>query len=127
MLREAGAAEIHIRISSPPIKWPCFYGIDFASRAELIANGLAVEDIRASLGADSLGYISQEGMVEATKQPREILCTACFSGTYPTPLPEADKLGKAVLEAPGSSAPSAKHHELNETEPQTPATQENSA
>lgn len=124
MLREAGAAEIHIRISSPPIKWPCFYGIDFASRAELIANGLTVEDIRASLGADSLGYISHDGMVEATKQPREILCTACFSGTYPTPLPEADKLGKAVLEAPGSTAPSSKLREPNETEPQIPATQE---
>ncbi len=93
----------------------------------MIANGLAVEDIRASLGADSLGYISQEGMVEATKQPREILCTACFSGTYPTPLPEADKLGKAVLEAPGSTVPSSKDTTTIETEPQTPATQENSA
>ncbi len=60
MLREAGAAEVHVRISSPPVKWPCFYGIDFASRAELIANGLSVDDIGASLGADSLGYISME-------------------------------------------------------------------
>lgn len=124
MLREAGAAEIHVRISSPPIKWPCFYGIDFASRAELIANGLAVEDIRASLGADSLGYISQDGMVTATKQPLDILCTACFSGTYPTPLPEADKLGKAVLEAPESNATSSRQ-ELNSTD--SPATQETSA
>ncbi len=55
MLREAGAREVHVRISSPPVKWPCFYGIDFASRAELIANGLSVEEIRTSIGADSLG------------------------------------------------------------------------
>jgi amidophosphoribosyltransferase len=107
MLREAGAAEIHVRISSPPIKWPCFYGIDFASRAELIANGLGVEEIRASLGADSLGYISEEGMVSATQQERGELCTACFSGTYPTRLPDADKLGKNVFEArkPVDSSP----------------------
>ena len=104
MLREAGAAEIHVRISSPPIKWPCFYGIDFASPAELIANGLAVEDVRASLGADSLGYISEEGMIEATARPRSTLCTACFSGEYPTALPKADRLGKSVLESPGAHA-----------------------
>ncbi|KAA9395328.1 amidophosphoribosyltransferase [Kocuria coralli] len=99
MLREAGAAEIHVRISSPPIKWPCFYGIDFASRAELIANGLAVEDIRESLGADSLGYISEDGMVAATQQQPHELCTACFSGRYPTELPAADDLGKSVVES----------------------------
>ena len=61
MLREAGALEVHVRISSPPVKWPCFYGIDFATRAELIANGLDVEEIRSSIGADSLGYISLDG------------------------------------------------------------------
>ncbi len=69
MLREAGALEVHVRISSPPVKWPCFYGIDFATRAELIANGLDVDEIAASVGADSLGYISLEGMVESTGQP----------------------------------------------------------
>ncbi len=98
MLREAGAAEVHIRISSPPVKWPCFYGIDFASRAELIANGLAVEEIGASLGADSLGYISAEGMIAATEQPATQLCTACFSGKYPIELPPSDRLGKHLLE-----------------------------
>ena len=71
MLREAGALEVHVRISSPPVKWPCFYGIDFATRAELIANGLDVDEIAASVGADSLGYISLEGMVEATGQPSD--------------------------------------------------------
>ena len=67
MLREAGAAEVHVRISSPPVTWPCFYGIDFATRAELIATGLGVEEVRASIGADSLGYISEDGMVDATE------------------------------------------------------------
>ncbi|GIG53941.1 amidophosphoribosyltransferase [Demequina activiva] len=83
MLREAGAAEVHLRISSPPIEWPCFYGIDFATREELIAVGHAVEDIREHLGADSLGFISVEGMIAATEQPRAQLCTACFTGEYP--------------------------------------------
>ena len=75
------AAEVHVRISSPPVRWPCFYGIDFATRAELIATGLGVEEMRNSIGADSLGYISEDGMVAATDQPRERLCTACFTGT----------------------------------------------
>ena len=69
MLREAGALEVHVRISSPPVKWPCFYGIDFATRAELIANGLTPEEIAASVGADTLGYISLDGMIDATEQP----------------------------------------------------------
>ena len=66
MLREAGAAEVHVRISSPPVKWPCFYGIDFATRAELIANGLTVAQICESVGADSLGYVSLSELIEAT-------------------------------------------------------------
>jgi amidophosphoribosyltransferase len=98
MLREAGAAEVHVRISSPPVQWPCFYGIDFATRAELIATGLGVEEIRASIGADSLGYISEEGMIAATEQPAEQLCTACFTGRYPIDLPEDGRIGKHVLE-----------------------------
>ncbi|KGM14194.1 amidophosphoribosyltransferase [Cellulomonas bogoriensis] len=98
MLREAGAAEIHIRISAPPVMWPCFYGIDFASRAELIATGLSPEEIGRSIGADSLGYISLEGMVQATEQPSSRLCTACFTGRYPIELPASDRLGKHLLE-----------------------------
>jgi len=100
MLREAGAAEVHVRISSPPVVWPCFYGIDFATRAELIATGLGVEDVRASIGADSLGYISLGGMVEATGRPKQRLCTACFTGEYPVPLPDESRLGKHILEQP---------------------------
>ncbi len=98
MLREAGAAEVHVRISSPPVKWPCFYGIDFASPAELIANGLAVDEIRQSIGADSLAYVTLEELVDATTIEPEQLCCACFDGTYPIPLPEPELLGKHLLE-----------------------------
>ena len=98
MLREAGAKEVHVRISSPPVKWPCFYGIDFATRAELIANGLAVEEVGRSIGADSLGFISEEGMIAATGQAPDRLCRACFTGEYPVPLPVDGRVGKGVLE-----------------------------
>ncbi|MCW2851429.1 MAG: amidophosphoribosyltransferase [Nocardioides sp.] len=103
MLREAGALEVHVRISSPPVKWPCFYGIDFATRAELIANGLTPEEIAASVGADSLGYISLDGMIASTKQEKTKLCTACFTGEYPIELPDASLLGKHLLESSLSS------------------------
>ncbi|MGO2655125.1 MAG: amidophosphoribosyltransferase [Pseudoclavibacter sp.] len=107
MLREAGAAEVHVRISSPPITWPCFYGIDFASRAELIASGASVEEIRSMIGADSLGYLSKDGMIEASQQPESELCTACFTGQYPIELPSDDELGKDLLEQAGAKAPAA--------------------
>ena len=99
MLREAGAKEVHVRISSPPVKWPCFYGIDFASRAELIANGLSVNEIASSLGADSLGFISQDGMMAATEQPAKNMCTACFTGKYPIGLPSEERRGKSLFDA----------------------------
>ena len=98
MLREAGAAEIHVRISSPPVKWPCFYGIDFATRAELVANGLTVDEIRQSIGADSLHYIDLDELIEATTVPRGQLCTACFTGQYPIELPDPEQLGKHLIE-----------------------------
>lgn len=84
LLRAAGAREVHMKISSPPVEWPCFYGIDFATRAELIATGAGLEEIRSSIGADSLAYMSLEGTVAATQQDEDTLCTACFSGNYPT-------------------------------------------
>jgi amidophosphoribosyltransferase len=87
MLREAGAAEVHVRIASPPVMWPCFYGIDFATRAELIAPGLTVEEICRSIGADTLGYISLEGLVACTGVAKRRLCCACFDGEYPVPIP----------------------------------------
>jgi amidophosphoribosyltransferase len=98
MLREAGAAEVHVRISSPPVKWPCFYGIDFASRAELIANGLSVEEMCASIGADSLAFVALDALVETTHQPKSGLCRACFDGVYPVEIPTEDRIGKDVLE-----------------------------
>jgi amidophosphoribosyltransferase len=98
MLREAGAREIHVRISSPPVKWPCYYGIDFATRAELIANGLEVEEIRRSIGADSLGYVSLDGLISATQVVSDRLCSACFTGEYPIRIPEDMSEGKLRLE-----------------------------
>ncbi|MGH3390932.1 MAG: amidophosphoribosyltransferase [Actinomadura sp.] len=98
MLREAGAAEVHVRISSPPVAWPCFYGIDFATRAELIAGNLSVEEIRTSLGADSLGYISLDELIAASQIPKDDLCRACFDGIYPIAVDEGAR-GKHVLEA----------------------------
>jgi len=97
MLREAGAAEVHVRISSPPVAWPCFYGIDFATRAELIAGNLSAEEIRVSLGADSLGYVSLEGLIAATTLPKARLCCACFDGDYPLDVAAAEQ-GKHLLE-----------------------------
>jgi amidophosphoribosyltransferase len=110
MLREAGALEVHVRIASPPVRWPCFYGIDFASRAELVANGLELEGIRRSIGADSLAYVSLDGLVAASEQPRSRLCMACFDGKYPIALPDENKIGKHLLEGlekgvAGSAAP----------------------
>jgi amidophosphoribosyltransferase len=104
MLREAGALEVHVRISSPPVQWPCFYGIDFATRAELVANGLEIDGIRRSIGADSLGYVSLDGLVQATEQPKSRLCMACFDGQYPIPLPAGNLIGKHMLEGVGRRA-----------------------
>lgn len=103
MLREAGAAEVHVRIASPPVKWPCFYGIDFASPGELIANANPSDDpevvrktICDAIGADSLGFISIDEMVAATEQPRNELCAACFDGKYPLGLPADNPNAEAV-------------------------------
>ena len=87
MLREAGATEVHVRISAPPVQWPCFYGIDFPTRDELASVGKTVEELRQKIGADSLGHISLEGMVAATQQAEDRLCTACFTGQYPMDTP----------------------------------------
>ncbi|MCA1834663.1 MAG: amidophosphoribosyltransferase [Actinomycetota bacterium] len=98
MLREAGAREVHLRITSPPIRWPCFYGIDMATRAELVASDLSIEEIRAYIGADSLAYLSLAGLVKATGSPADAFCRACFDGIYPVPIPEGALEHKFVLE-----------------------------
>ena len=100
MLREAGAREVHVRVAAPPVSWPCFYGIDFATRAELIAGRLSPEEICASIGADTLGYVSLAGLIEATTLPEDRLCRACFDGQYPVPVGEDDR-GKHVLDGLG--------------------------
>lgn len=93
LLRKAGAREVHLRICSPPIRYPCFFGVDMATRRELIAAQKTIPEIRDSLGADSLGYLSLEGLIEAVALPKEIFCLACFTGDYPIPVQlEMDKL-----------------------------------
>ena len=91
MLREAGATEVHLRISSPPYRWPCYYGLDTGSRAELIAANLEVGEICAYIGADSLAFISIEGLYRALGEARRDsgmphFCDACFTGDYPIPI-----------------------------------------
>jgi amidophosphoribosyltransferase len=98
MLREAGAAEIHLRISAPPIKHPCHYGIDMSTREEMIAHGRTVEEVATELGADSLHYLSLEGVYEAIGGSRGEHCDACFSGEYPLRGTESAN-GKHALEA----------------------------
>ena len=99
MLREAGAREVHVRISSPPVKWPCFYGIDFATRAELIANGLVDRrDLRLHRRRLARPTSPSSSSIEATTVPDDNLCRACFDGVYPVKLPEPEFLGKHLLE-----------------------------
>ncbi len=98
ILREAGAKEVHMRISSPPVKYPCFYGIDTANRSELIASDKTVEEIGKFIGADSLAYLTFDSLVESTGRPREDFCLACFDGYYPISIPQDLKLTKFILE-----------------------------
>ena len=95
-LREAGAKEVHMRVSCPPHKWPCAYGIDFPTRKELMAANNSQEQIRDFLGADSLGYLTLEGMIAATGLPANEFCTACYTGNYPTPV--ESEMDKFVME-----------------------------
>ena len=100
MLRDAGAREVHMRISSPPIKWPCFYGIDMPDQDELIGARLDEEGIRQHIGADSLAYLSLERTIAATEVPGDSFCTACFSSKYPVEIPALELRNKNVLERP---------------------------
>src|SRR5215471_3917368 len=91
MLRDAGAKEVHVRISSPPTMASCHYGIDTPTRRELIASTASVGEIRDFIGADSLGYLSTEGMLQAFGRPQQSTCTACFTGVYPVEIPEEER------------------------------------
>jgi amidophosphoribosyltransferase len=97
MLRDAGAAEVHLRISAPPIRHPCHYGIDMSTPQEMIAHERTVEDVAAELGADSLAYLSLDGLYEAIGAPRATHCDACFTGEYPLERTESAN-GKFALE-----------------------------
>ena len=96
-LRDAGASQVHLRIVSPPIRWPCFYGIDMSTRQELIAADASVDRVREFVGADSLAYLSLDSLVASTRAPKDAFCRACFDGEYPIPVGE-DELSKFVLE-----------------------------
>jgi amidophosphoribosyltransferase len=100
MIREAGAVEVHVRIASPPYKHPCFFGIDTANQNELIAAKLSVEEIRDYIGADTLGYLSLQGLIRAIGVKRDKLCCACLDGRYPIDIPKEARLSKFVFEKP---------------------------
>ncbi len=96
-LREAGAAEVHMRISAPPIRHPCHYGIDMSTTQEMVAHGRSVEEVAAELGCDSLAYLSLDGLYEAVRGTRDTHCDACFTGDYPLERTESAN-GKFALE-----------------------------
>jgi amidophosphoribosyltransferase len=95
-LRDAGAKEIHMRVTCPPLKYPCFFGIDFPTKKELIASNKSIKEIKDFLGLDSLEYLSLDGMLKSMQQSDGEFCTACFNGNYPVKLPK--KLSKYTLE-----------------------------
>jgi amidophosphoribosyltransferase len=103
MLREAGATEVHIRVSSPPIVSPCFYGIDFGDDRQLVAAGQTIEETRRQIGATTLAHLSLEGVQRATTRPGAEFCRACFTREYPTRVPAGRTLAKFRFEPAGVS------------------------
>ena len=99
LLRESGAAEVHLRLISPPYRWPCFYGMDTGTRAELLAANLSVGEIQDFLGVDSLAYLELDGLIAAIDAPGAGFCTACLTGEYPVAIPPT--LHKGMLEVSG--------------------------
>ena len=96
MLRESGATEVHLRISSPPYRWPCFYGMDTGTRSELLAANLTVDEIREYIGCDSISYLTIESLTESIGAVNAGFCNACLTGNYPVDIPV--NLSKNVLE-----------------------------
>jgi amidophosphoribosyltransferase len=93
LLQKGGVKEVHMRVCAPPIRYPCFFGVDMATRRELIAYQKTIPQIRDFIGADTLGYLSIDGLIKAVALPRDIFCLACFTGEYPVPVQlEMDKL-----------------------------------
>jgi amidophosphoribosyltransferase len=97
LLRKAGAKEVHMRVCAPPIRYPCFFGVDMATYSELIAAQKTIPEIRDFIGADSLGYLSIDGLIKAVALPKDIFCLACFTGDYPIPV--QIEMGKLALES----------------------------
>ena len=112
MMYDAGAREVHLRVSSPPVKYPCFYGIDMAEAEQLIASTRTVEEIENILKPDSLRYLSIEGMVAACGLAHDHFCTACFSGQYPISIPQQLQLDKFKFEAARSNKAAGKPIDL---------------
>ncbi len=105
LLRRAGAKEVHMRICAPPIRYPCFFGVDMATRWELIAAQKTIPEVRDFIGADSLGYLSIDGLIKAVALPKDIFCMACFTGNYPIPIQiQMDKLTLETMPAAQQSA-----------------------
>ncbi|MFA7677778.1 MAG: amidophosphoribosyltransferase [Candidatus Omnitrophota bacterium] len=100
-LREAGVKEVHMRVSCPPLRFPCYYGIDFPTKKELIAANHSIEWVKDFIGLDSLQYLSLDGMLSAMSLPRDSFCTACFNGKYPEKIPR--RFSKNILERTGKS------------------------
>jgi amidophosphoribosyltransferase len=124
MLREAGATEIHMRVSSPPYRWPCFYGMDTGTRGELLAANLTVDEIRDYLNVDSLAYLSLDRLVEATGAVGAGFCDACLTGEYPVEIPVT--LSKGLLEPTNGALPPATNghtHSLAQQDSVFPAEQ----
>ena len=102
LLRKAGAREVHMRICAPPLRYPCFFGVDMATRWELIAAQKTIPEVRDFIGADSLGYLSIDGLIKAVALPKDIFCLACFTGDYPIPVQlEMAKLALETAPPPG--------------------------
>ena len=100
LLRKTGAKEVHMRICAPPIRYPCFFGVDMATRRELIAAHKTVDEVRDFIGADSLGHLSIDGLIKAVALPKDMFCMACFTGDYPIPVQlEMDKLALEEMPA----------------------------
>jgi amidophosphoribosyltransferase len=97
LLRKAGAKEVHMRVCAPPLRYPCFFGVDMATYSELIAAQKTIPEIRDFIGADSLGYLSIDGLIKAVALPKDIFCLACFTGDYPIPV--QIEMGKLALES----------------------------
>lgn len=103
MIYDSGAKEVHVRVSSPPIKHPCYYGIDMATREELLASNRSIEEIRQVLGCDTLDYLNIDRMIAATGLPKDKFCAACFDGEYPVPIPQQLRLDKLLFEPNGKN------------------------